>query len=340
MLPVQNAFSHLLETVEGWTHSSKSVIIVTLFIFAAIPLTVIGVVSLGTFSSRAETTAPNNLSPNGSTVSTSPVFSWNCQCSSETFRLQLREGDDDFNSGSWQKNIVANGVGVTTTRFGGFEPFNYPTIPNALTVGKTYYWRVSCSDFVCLSSKSTSFLVTAPDSEKPSVPAGLRISDFNQNSFSLVWEKSSDNIGVKKYQVLVTRGSASPTTVSTTESTYQVFNFVGGEKYSFAVAAVDLAGNISDFSEKIYYTTPDKDTDRDGFSDTKEIYLGTNPNLACHSSRSWPPDLNDDGVVDQQDLSTITRYIGSSQTRYDLNQNGKIDSADVQIVQTYSGQKC
>jgi hypothetical protein len=110
------------------------------------------------------------------------------------------------------------------------------------------------------------------------------------------------------------------------------------------VAAQDSAGNLSDYSKKLVFKAADKDSDHDGFLDSKEIYYGTDPNNACKGHLSWPPDMNDDGVVNADDLAIINKNIGSAKTtataRYDLNLNGAVDSADITVEQAFLNKTC
>lgn len=63
---------------------------------------------------------------------------------------------------------------------------------------------------------------------------------------------------------------------------------------------------------------PLPDTDGDGWSDEYEMYLGTSPTQACPfdlGSASWPPDLNNDRVVDViRDLSQLAEDFARSIT--------------------------
>lgn len=105
--------------------------------------------------------------------------------------------------------------------------------------------------------------------------------------------------------------------------------------------------------EKLYYPTPTPtptprptlDTDGDGFTDFVEGYMGTDANLAC-GVNAWPPDLNNDGVVDSLDTTLIQgRYLtkvgdANYEKRYDLNADGLINTLDLALVGKYYGKSC
>ncbi len=83
------------------------------------------------------------------------------------------------------------------------------------------------------------------------------------------------------------------------------------------------------------------DTDHDGFTDSVETYIGTDPNRACGPG-AWPPDVNDDGVVNQTDLDLAAAHFNPSNyaKRYDMNASGTITSTDLGIIAKYQGKKC
>ena len=237
--------------------------------------------------------------------------------------------------------------GVNTSQYGGWNSLNYPKAPETLITGKTYYWTFACLDGSCSKSNPVSFLIQSKDKEKPTVPEGLKITDMSQDSFNLVWNQSSDNVQVSGYQVLEELGGTAPDKKNVITNSFQIAPYTGSQKYSFSVAAVDEAGNVSSFSQKLSYIAPDKDSDKDGFFDSTEIYLGTSVNVACLGHWSWPPDMNDDGIVNDTDVQITTQNVGlvrssisSTASRYDLDQDGTITKKDVSIVRSYLGKKC
>ncbi|TKI80979.1 putative mucin/carbohydrate-binding domain-containing protein, partial [Bacillus mycoides] len=90
-----------------------------------------------------------------------------------------------------------------------------------------------------------------PDTEAPTQPLGLYASNVASNSVELKWNPSTDNVGVKKYQVL--RDGQLIQTVQGTMFTDQ--NLTANKEYKYTVKAVDAAGNISVQSNIITVTT-------------------------------------------------------------------------------------
>ncbi len=113
-----------------------------------------------------------------------------------------------------------------------------------LTCGKAYTLAVDAYDAAGnRSSKASLTAATAacPDTQAPSVPSALGASDASQNSITLSWSASSDNVGVTGYgryrnNSLVSSGTGTS------------FTFTGlacGTSYTLGVDAYDAAGNRS-----------------------------------------------------------------------------------------------
>lgn len=92
--------------------------------------------------------------------------------------------------------------------------------------------------------------------------------------------------------------------------------------------------------------TPDMDSDYDKFTDSQEIFMGTNPKKACPIDKvdaAWPPDVNNDTFINGGDVSTMVPYINGTKAydkRYDLNQDGKITESDVTVMQQWMLASC
>ena len=99
----------------------------------------------------------------------------------------------------------------------------------------------------------------------------------------------------------------------------------------------DAFGDACDFCPVTFtlWFTPAGDDDCDGWSAADEIFIGTNPNLAC-SFDNWPPDFNGDHVVNIFDINALRPPVIFStapgppyQTRFDLQPDGVINIFDV-----------
>ncbi|EEM55819.1 MULTISPECIES: DUF3472 domain-containing protein [Bacillus cereus group] len=90
-----------------------------------------------------------------------------------------------------------------------------------------------------------------PDTESPTQPQGLYASNVASDRVELKWNPSTDNVGVKEYQVL--RDGQLIQTVQGTMFTDQ--NLTANKEYKYTVKAVDAAGNISVQSNILTVTT-------------------------------------------------------------------------------------
>ncbi|RAL24564.1 fibronectin type III domain-containing protein [Thermoflavimicrobium daqui] len=89
--------------------------------------------------------------------------------------------------------------------------------------------------------------VPDPDKEPPSAPTGLTVTKTTSSSVTLTWKASTDNIGVKGYDVY--RGTTLVASVSGT--TAEITGLASDTTYTFTVKAKDAAGNVSSASNEI-----------------------------------------------------------------------------------------
>ncbi|HDR4464239.1 MULTISPECIES: M60 family metallopeptidase [Bacillus] len=106
-----------------------------------------------------------------------------------------------------------------------------------------------------------------PDTEAPTQPQGLYASNLTSNSVELKWNPSTDNVGVKEYQVL--RDGQLIQTVQGT--TFIDQNLTANKEYKYAVKAVDAAGNTSIQSEILLVKTKDQNVSYEKW-DPKKAY--------------------------------------------------------------------
>lgn len=88
---------------------------------------------------------------------------------------------------------------------------------------------------------------------------------------------------------------------------------------------------------------PQIDSDGDGFSNVREIYMGTDPFDNCSNNASasaYPPDFDNNKVVRTADISAVVAKYGTTDHRYDLNGDGRVTIADISIVRSYYGKDC
>lgn len=121
----------------------------------------------------------------------------------------------------------------------------------------TYYYAVQAYDTANTpSAMSTPAGATTPDTTPPSVPTGLTATAVSSTQINLSWVASTDPIGpgVKGYKI--TRNGAALTTTTTTATTYSNTGLAASTKYTYTVAAYDIAGTTSAASAGVSATTP------------------------------------------------------------------------------------
>ncbi|WP_239187389.1 fibronectin type III domain-containing protein, partial [Candidatus Nitrotoga sp. HW29] len=97
----------------------------------------------------------------------------------------------------------------------------------------------------------TAAFVSVPDTNSPTVPAGLSATAASSTQINLSWTASTDTVGVTGYKVY--RGGTlvgNPTTTS-----YNDTGLIASTSYSYTVAACDAANNCSAQSNPIPATT-------------------------------------------------------------------------------------
>lgn len=93
------------------------------------------------------------------------------------------------------------------------------------------------------------------DTEAPSVPQNVRVSETGYETISLSWDASSDNESIAKYNIMIDGEFYAG--VSGTSTT--VKGLSPGTTYNFTISAADTAGNTSEESEAVEGTTVSDD---------------------------------------------------------------------------------
>ncbi|MCF8380848.1 MAG: T9SS type A sorting domain-containing protein [Bacteroidales bacterium] len=144
-------------------------------------------------------------------------------------------------------NIFRNGVLLDTE-----TGLSYTD--NTVSPGNSYNYAVSAFDEAGNESTRSSEVTTnTNDTEAPTVPSGLKLMSVSDNSVSLSWDASTDNVMVTGYRIY--RGGVF---LNTTSELSFIDNTVEPENaYSYAVLAFDEAGNASQLSNQITANTVD-----------------------------------------------------------------------------------
>ncbi len=138
--------------------------------------------------------------------------------------------------------VYLNDAPLTTTIGTSFQH-------TGLTAGTTYNYRVSAFDAVPNHSAwtatpvavTTPFALPPPDTQAPTVPAGLTGSAASITQINLAWSAATDNVGVTGYYVYL---NDAPLT-TTTATSFQHAGLTAGTTYRYRVSSYDAAGNNS-----------------------------------------------------------------------------------------------
>lgn len=183
-------------------------------------------------------TAPTSLTVTGKT-STSVSLSWNAST-------------DNVGVTGYK---IYNGNTLVATVSGSTLNYNV----TGLTANTAYTFTVKAADAAGnLSSASNAVSATTDpvvvDTEAPTVPGNLHVMGApTSTSVHLMWNASTDNVGVSAYKVY--QGSTLAATVSGSTTEYSVTGLSPSTSYTFTVRAVDAAGNESAASNAVSATT-------------------------------------------------------------------------------------
>ena len=123
------------------------------------------------------------------------------------------------------------------------------------------------------------------DTQAPTIPTNLTVSNTTSSSVSLSWTASTDNVGVSGYEIYV-NGNYTTTATSTTTV---VNGLTPSTTYSFYVKAKDAAGNTSSQSNTVTGTTTEN-TGGGGSTGTTcgtETFETIPASSSSYSTRTW-----------------------------------------------------
>jgi fibronectin type 3 domain-containing protein len=147
---------------------------------------------------------------------------------------------------------IANSASVNSSAFG---------IVKLTLHAASYDWQFIAASGFSFNDSGSASCHSAPsaDSTPPTAPIGLTASAGSANQVSLSWNASTDNVGVKNYNIYRGSSGATPTLLTTTTTnatTYTDTTVTGSTPYTYQVQAIDAAGNLSQLSSVASVTTP------------------------------------------------------------------------------------
>jgi chitodextrinase len=161
------------------------------------------------------------------------------------------------NVGVTAYRVYRGGVLVATVAaIGGAPPATSFQDAN-LAVGQSFVYAVSALDADGNESPpSPSVRVDVLDTQPPSAPPSIAATANAYNQVTVQWQAATDNVAVTGYRVF--RGGTQIVDVANTLS-YVDPNLTEHTTYTYTVAALDSAGNVSPQSAAATVTTPFRD---------------------------------------------------------------------------------
>ncbi len=192
--------------------------------------------------------------------------------------LNLRADNVTTNSVSLTWEASTDNIGVTGYRIYRDKQLIQEVQGETYTDGaleedREYTYKVSAVDGAGNESQASNEVQVKTeimDEEPPTVPKNLRATTITKSKVTLIWEASSDNIGVSSYQVY--RDHSLISVLSGDQSSYTDTQLSGNTRYYYTIRAADRAGNVSALSKPLLIITkeslpappveePDKETE-------------------------------------------------------------------------------
>jgi len=165
-------------------------------------------------------------------------------------RVNLSWSASSDNVGVAGYTVFRNDVEIATVT--GATSFS----DTGLSPATSYRYTVAAFDAAGnVSARAEGVPTTTPaDTHGPSVPADVSASALSQSVIHVRWQAASDDVAVAGYRVY-RNGELAGTVTSGTD--FADAGLRAATAYAYAVAAFDVAGNISALSETASATTPD-----------------------------------------------------------------------------------
>ena len=179
------------------------------------------------------------------------------------------------------------------------------------------------------------------DTESPSSPTNIQISDITDNSFQLSWDSSTDNVSVDFYNIYIDNNLYA----NTENTSYLISGLSSDTYYCINITASDQSGNFSSFSQQECASTLNQSNTTnelfiseyiEGSSNNKAIeianFTGETINLNSYSlarnvnsGTNWGEMLQLEGQITNGDVHVISKGNADQQI---LNNSDQLSSAD------------
>jgi glucose/arabinose dehydrogenase len=250
-------------------------------------------------------------------------------------------------------NGVAGAVGIAFPGTGDWAVWATKTVRLTLAAGTNKIRaRATTADGGPNADKLT-VNPTSDDTTPPSAPGNLAVSNIKSNAATFTWTAASDNVGVVRYEI--NRGGNVLKVVDANTLTATVDTLTSNTSYDVSIGAFDAAGNASQQSNVVAFTTP---TSGDTQPPTAPGNLRTTGITANSVSLTWNASTDNSGSIAGYDIyqgatkvsttssltATVTNLAPATQYTFtvkardpDGNASGPSNAVTVQTATTGTG---
>ncbi len=182
---------------------------------------------------------PDSVPPTQPTNLSSPSKTYN------SVNLTWTASTDNILVGGY--DVYRNGVKVGNTSTTSYTD-------SGLTPSTAYSYTIQAVDIASnVSTPSVALVVTTdpPDTQPPTKPAGLNVTNKTATRLTLNWSAATDNYGVTRYDIFRNGVQVG----SSTSTSYTDTGLTALTNYSYSVRAFDAVGNGSTVSDPLVVTT-------------------------------------------------------------------------------------
>jgi len=161
--------------------------------------------------------------------------------------------------------LIERCTGATCSNFAQVGTSSGTTFSDSgLTASTTYRYRVRATDantnlgpYSAVLNATTA--ASGPDTQPPTAPTGLLVTNGTSTEIDLAWTASTDNVGVTAYPLERCQGDGCSNFAqigAPTGPSYNDTGLIANTPYSYRVRAKDAANNLSGYSNILNVVTP------------------------------------------------------------------------------------
>lgn len=187
------------------------------------------------------------------------------------------------------------------------SPWSYSWNTSTYSLG-SHSLKAVATDPSGNSTTSSVVTVNVTDQTAPSTPTNFRVTGTGQTTVNLAWSSSTDDVGVTGYK-LTRNGTVIASNISSSQLSYSDSGLSASTTYSYALVALDAAGNASAAA-----------------------------NASATTSSFTVGDINKDGIVNGADLAFLAANYKTTTAAADLNGDHIVDISDLALLLSHYGQ--